>query len=84
MVLKQDKEMIDHIFDELHVSSDKTVLFDETCHIVVDDSTHTLEKAAKKGIIATGLSFPWNRAYKNNGVKLFKSLNEILNYILKI
>lgn len=74
----------DLMFDDLHVSSDKTVLFDETCHIVVDDSPYTLEKALNKGIIATGLSFPWNRNHKNNGFKLFNNLNEILQYILKI
>jgi len=73
----------DLIFDELHISSDKTVLFDETCHIVVDDSPYTLEKAAKSGLIAAGLSFPWNMSYKNNGFKLFNNLNEILQYILK-
>jgi FMN phosphatase YigB (HAD superfamily) len=73
----------DLMFDELHISSDKTVLFDETCHIVVDDSPYTLEIAAKQGITALGLIFPWNRAYKNNGFKLFNNLNEILQYILK-
>lgn len=73
----------DLIFDELHVSSDKTVLFDATCHIVVDDSPHTLEKAVKNRLLAAGLRFPWNRAYENNGVKLFNNLYEILQYILK-
>lgn len=71
------------IFDELHLSFDKTILFDENCHIVVDDSPITLENATKKGIIAVGLVFPWNRSYRNNGFKLFNNLNEILHYIIK-
>lgn len=71
------------VFDELHVSSDKTVLFDDTCYIIVDDSPHTLEMAVKMGIRASGLIFPWNRNHMNNGFKLFNNLNEILQYILK-
>lgn len=69
-------------FDEVHLSYDKTVLFDQSCDIVVDDSPHTLEKAAEKGIIATGLLFPWNKLYSENGNILFNSLDEILRFIL--
>ena len=69
-------------FDEVHLSYDKTVLFDQSCHIVVDDSPHTLEKAAEKGLIATGLLCPWNRNYANTGYRLFGNLNELLEHIL--
>ncbi|MCX7914663.1 MAG: hypothetical protein N2511_08800, partial [Thermodesulfovibrionales bacterium] len=48
------------LFDELHLSYDKTVLF-KCCTIVIDDSPHVLEKAQKLNIIATGLEFPWNK-----------------------
>ena len=71
-------------FDDVHLSYDKTVLFDQSCHIVVDDSPHTLEKATEKGLIATGLLFPWNKNHNNNRYQLFHSLNDILRYILKI
>ncbi|MCS7202979.1 MAG: hypothetical protein NZ809_00820 [Thermodesulfovibrio sp.] len=64
-------------FDELHLSSDKTVLF-PCCSIVVDDSPYILEKAQKMNITATGLEFPWN---KDNGFKLFKSLSEIIQFL---
>ena len=47
------------IFDEIHLSYDKTVLFDD-CWAIVDDSPFTLEKAAYAGVIATGLKMPWN------------------------
>jgi hypothetical protein len=72
----------DLIFDELHCSPDKTVLFDETCTIVIDDSPYVLEKALEKGIKASGLSFPWNKATQNNSLKLFSNLNEVLDFIL--
>lgn len=70
------------IYDELHLSYDKTILFDETCHVVVDDSPFVLEAAVEKGMIASGLMFPWNRNTKNNGYKLFNTLNEVLRHIL--
>jgi len=71
------------VYDELHLSFNKTQLFDESIDVVVDDSPHVLEKAVEKGVIATGLLFPWNRNYEDNGFNLFNNLNDILNYILK-
>lgn len=70
------------IFDELHLSFDKTVLFDEICHVVVDDAPYVLEKASEKGVVSTGLLFPWNKNHANNGYKLFENLDEVLRYIL--
>ena len=70
------------VYDELHLSYDKTVLFDETCHVVVDDSPFVLEAAAKKGLIASGLMFPWNDNNGDNGYRLFSDLKEILDHIL--
>lgn len=70
------------IFDEIHLSYDKTVLIDTECHAVVDDSPHILAKAAEKGVCAAGLLFPWNKNIRNNGYKLCQNLNEILQYIL--
>ena len=70
-------------FDEVHLSYDKTVLFDQSCHIVVDDSPHILEKAVEKGVTAAGLLFPWNRSINNNGYKLFNNLTKVSKYILK-
>jgi len=72
----------DLVFDELHLSHDKTVLFEEGCHVVVDDAPYVLEKAVEKRIIASGLVFPWNKSNINNGYRLFSSLNEVLEYIL--
>ncbi len=69
-------------YDELHLSFDKTVLFDRTA-VVVDDAPQTLEQAVKKGIIGAGLLFPWNKACAGNGIGLFHDLNEVLGYILQ-
>ena len=67
----------DLAFDEIHLSHDKTVLFDD-CWAVVDDSPLTLEKAARAGIIATGLKMPWN---KHQDYTLFHSLPEVLHFL---
>ncbi len=72
----------DLVFDEIYLSFDKTVLFDENCRIVIDDSPSVLEKAAEKSILASGLSFPWNRS-RTTGCKLFNSLGEVLQHILE-
>ena len=71
------------VYDELHLSFNKTQLFDESIDVVVDDAPQVLEKAVENGVIATGLLFPWNREFADNGFNLFKNLNDILNYILK-
>ena len=71
------------VYDELHLSFHKTRLFDRTTDVVVDDAPRILEKAVENGVMATGLLFPWNREYSDNGFILLKSLNEILRHILK-
>jgi len=71
------------VYDELHLSFQKTSLFDKSVHVVVDDSPHVLEKAVENCVMATGLLFPWNQAYSDNGFRLFNNLNEILIHILE-
>ena len=70
------------VYDELHLSFHKTQLFTESTDVVVDDSPLILEKAVTKGVMATGLLFPWNRLYSENGYFLFNNLEEILKFIL--
>jgi hypothetical protein len=69
-------------YDELHLSFDKTTLFDRA-DVIVDDAPQTLEKALKSGVLAAGLIFPWNRACAGNGFGLFPDLNGVLDYIMK-
>jgi hypothetical protein len=69
-------------YDELHLSSNKTVLF-SMADVVVDDSPLTLEKAVDSGALGAGLLFPWNRDYISNGFRLFQNLGDVLEYILK-
>jgi len=73
----------DLIYDELHLSFNKTVLFDDHCRIVVDDAPHVLEKAREKGARSAGLLFPWNRVCLSSGFNLFRNLNEALHYLLE-
>ncbi len=68
------------VYDDLHLSWDKTVLFSDAA-VVVDDAPHTLEKAVAAKAIGAGLLFPWNRAYAGNGFGLFQNLNDVMQYI---
>jgi hypothetical protein len=67
----------DLVYDEVHLSYDKSVLFDGSWAIV-DDSPVTLGKAARAGIIRVGLRNPWNEGMDH---PLFNNLPEILNFI---
>jgi beta-phosphoglucomutase-like phosphatase (HAD superfamily) len=68
-------------YDELHLSFDKTVLFDLAA-VVVDDAPQTLHTAVAAGALGAGLLFPWNRSYAGNGFELFPHLHDVLDYIL--
>ncbi len=67
----------DLVFDDLHLSKDKTALFND-CWAVVDDFPMTLKKAHKAGIIGVGLKTLWN---KEEDCLLFNDLLEILRYL---
>lgn len=67
-------------YDELHLSFEKSVLFDHAA-VVVDDAPQTLTKAVACGALAAGLLFPWNRAYTGNGFGLYPDLNDVLRFI---
>jgi len=45
----------------------------------VDDSPEVLKVANERGLLATGLEFPWN---KEVDIKLHSNLKEILNFLL--
>jgi hypothetical protein len=83
---RQTKEWLNMhglIHDELHLSYNKTELFNASTDVVVDDAPQVLKKAVESGALGTGLLFPWNRDYAHNGVRLFGNLTEVLGYILK-
>ncbi len=64
-------------FDEIHLSYDKSVLFDERWGII-DDSPVTLDKARSAGIVRAGLKNPWNEGEDH---PLFSNLDEIYDYL---
>jgi len=70
------------VYDEIHLSYHKTQLINRETTVVVDDSPTVLERALIHGAMATGLLFPWNEAFRNNGFRLCHNLNEILEGIL--
>jgi len=63
--------------DEIHLSFDKTVLFDDSW-AVVDDSPLLLRRAAAAGIIGTGLKMPWN---DTGEYAVFDTLTEVLAHL---
>jgi hypothetical protein len=78
--------------DEINVSFDKTVLFDNPkVAVVVDDRDETLSIAMDHGKIAVGLKRPWNQnavhkaKYKDKDYEdplvLFDSLTEIKDWL---
>lgn len=69
-------------YDDIHLSFNKTDLITSKTTVVVDDAPQVLEKAVEHGAVATGLLFPWNKAYSNNGFRLCSNLTEILEGIL--
>ena len=71
------------VHNELHLSFDKTSLLNELTTVVVDDSPDVLKKAVENGALATGLLFPWNRAYSGNGFRLCSDLDEVLEGIIR-
>jgi hypothetical protein len=64
-------------YDQLYVGPDKTVLFGDH-QAIVDDSAELLDKAATKGLITSGLRYPWNR---NSRHSLFENLSDVLAYL---
>jgi len=71
-------------YDDIHLSYNKTEIINQGTDVVVDDSPAVLEKAVESGALATGLLFPWNTAYRDNGFKLCHNLDEILDGILNL
>jgi hypothetical protein len=66
-------------YDRIHLSYDKTILFDD-CWGVVDDSPVILRKARNAGIVRVGLKNPWNESEDH---PLFDNLGQVLRYIDK-
>lgn len=71
------------VYDDIHLSHHKTRLFNANTNVVVDDAPEVLEKAVENGALATGLLFPWNKTYQNNGFRLLSNLDDILKEILR-
>jgi 5'(3')-deoxyribonucleotidase len=64
-------------YDEIHLSNDKSAIFQDVCAIV-DDSPSVLDKARDAGIIRVGLRRPWNMQTDH---PLFDTLKGIFAYI---
>jgi hypothetical protein len=70
------------VYDDIHLSYHKTQLINSKTTVVVDDSPDVLKRAVQYNVMATGLLFPWNHAYRDNGFRLFNNLDDILIHII--
>lgn len=67
-------------YDELFFSTDKTVLFMksyENVFGIIDDCPDTLLKARERGLIGTGLRYPWNKHI----TPMFYTLGQVMAYL---
>lgn len=65
------------VYNKLHLSQDKTVLFNKAGYIV-DDCPRTLEKALDEGLKCFSLKYDWNKHLEDK-VFLTDNLNKILD-----
>ncbi len=72
------------VYDDLHLSFQKTRLITTSTYVVVDDHPEVLGRAVENGVKAMGLLFPWNREYADNRFGLYSSLSEVLGHILNL
>lgn len=69
------------VYNSLDISNDKTKLFDRSTSVVIDDSPIVLTDAYKRGILAAGLSFPWNRHMSEYGIFLGEDLLDVTEHV---
>lgn len=62
-------------YNEIHISYDKTVLFDKSVKLVVEDSPVTINESCKRGISTIGVRRPWNRNLKDQNLIMINNYN---------
>lgn len=82
-LLVQWLQLNNMVYDDIHISYDKTEMFDKKSVLVVDDSPVTMQIALDNGIKAAGLDLPWNRCMKNTGAYTGKTMRDIYKYVKK-
>jgi hypothetical protein len=72
------------IYDDIHVSWDKTELFNDSDLLIDDNPKLLLEAYEKYSLPCSGLLWPWNKSLSNI-IPLYKSLTEIFeNFVVKL
>lgn len=66
------------VYHSLHLSNDKSTLFDESIGLVIDDSPHVIDKAKSHNIPVIGLKQAYN---VNSGVPLFDDLHALIKHL---
>jgi hypothetical protein len=75
-------DMNNLVYDEVHVSNDKTLMFNNPrVAVVIDDRADTIIAALNKHKIGVGLRKPWNEQVSTTPLALFDSLTDIEDYL---
>ena len=71
-------------YDSIHISFDKTVLFDDnSVGLVVEDSPVVIKESCKRGILTIGIRRPWNRHLKEKNLFMINNYTWISPYVMK-
>ena len=66
-------------YDSIHISFDKSVLFDDnSVRLVVEDSPVVIKESCKRGIITIGIRRPWNRHLKEKNLFMVNNFVSII------
>lgn len=72
-------------FDKIHISFDKTVLFDdESVRLVVEDSPVIIKESCNRGITTIGIRRPWNRNMKEKNLFMINNYTSLIPNIKNI
>jgi hypothetical protein len=77
-------EINDLYYDELHISYDKTKLFNEDVKLIIDDCPSTILHSINIGKKCLSICYPWNKILKKElGTNMKDNLKEIYDSIKK-
>jgi len=69
-------------YDSIHISFDKTVLFDDnSVHLVVEDSPIIIKEACKRGIKTIGIRRPWNKHLEEQNLFMINDYTILFPYV---
>jgi beta-phosphoglucomutase-like phosphatase (HAD superfamily) len=72
----------DMTWTDIHVSNDKSVIFDNDTVMIIDDCPATMQAGMDFGFKAASLELPWNICMRGTGAFLGKTMGEVTDYVV--